>query len=43
MFQNEFVHEGKNELVSKVVSKSYAFTYVFNDIPFLDSHSPYFF
>ena len=46
MFWNEFVHKGKNELVSRdCIKKSLVETvaYAFNDILFLDSHSPYIF
>ena len=46
MFWNEFVHKGKNDLVSRgCIKKLLAeiVAYVSNDIPFLDSHSPYFF
>ena len=46
MFLNEIVYKGKNELVSRDWSKKLLMetvAYVFNDIPFLDSHSPYIF
>ena len=45
MFGNESVHKGKNELVSRGCIKKLLVkkvTYVFTDIPVLDSHSPYF-
>ena len=45
MFWNEFVHRGKNELVSRdCIKKLLVETvgYIFTDIPFLDSQSPYF-
>ena len=40
---NEFVHKGKNELVSRGCIKTLlvdTVAYVFNDIPFLGSRSP---
>ena len=47
MFWNEFLHKGKNELqvVSRGITKLLVETvaYVFTDILFLESHSPYFF
>ena len=46
MFLNEIVYKGKNQLVSRGCSKKLPMetvAYVFNDIPFLDSHGPYIF
>ena len=46
MFWNEFVHKGKNELACRGCIKKLqveTVAYVFNEIPFLDSHSPYIF
>ena len=46
MFWNEFVHKGNNQLVSKGCIKKLlveTVAFVFNDIPFLYSHTPYIF